>query len=89
MKSVTMLAKIVASITGAQNFDADNQVVMHFREIGRRGCGVALIDRTAGETTFVEVTNQSHVDRPPMPTSPGQLLTRGYSVHVDGESGRG
>lgn len=86
MKSETVLAKIVASITGAQNFDAESQTVLHFREIGRRGCGVALIDRASGETTFVEVTNQSHVERPPLPV--GGMLTRGIA-EPNGESGRG
>lgn len=85
MKSETVLAKIVAAIQGSIHYDPDQQTVLHFREIGRVGCGVALIDRDAGETTFVEVTNQSHAGTP-LPV--GRLLTRGIAGPA-GESGRG
>jgi hypothetical protein len=64
MKDTTVLAKIVAAITGAVDFRESDQLVLHFREVGRPGEGVVIVDRGAAETTVIAVSNESHMTRP-------------------------
>lgn len=84
MKDTTVLAKIVAAITGAVDFQESDHLVLHFREVRRAGEGVVIVDRAAGETTVITVSTERHVTRPAgfaEPTEPGcfeQWSPRGH-----------